>query len=104
MYPELLRDAGINIKQAGRVRQAYLQGLGVEEAARRVTSSMLDRAGFIIAGTPEECLRAIEPLLPYLKKQNFDQLVIGVPLGPSPAEAIPLIAREVLPVMVAALK
>ncbi len=97
MYPELLRMVGVDAEEAAKVREAYVQGLGVEEAARRVSDSMLERAGYIVAGTPENCLNSIESIMPYLKKHHFDQLVIGVPLGPVLSEAIPLIAHEIIP-------
>lgn len=97
MYPKWLEMAGLNMARAAHVREAYLQGLGVEKAAARVTDEMLEQAGFIIAGTPEECLRKIETILPPLLRCRFDQLVIGVPLGPDVPEALNLIAREILP-------
>jgi len=99
MYPELLRLVEVDMGEAARVREAYVQGLGVEEAARRVSDSMLERAGYIVAGTPEDCLNSIKSIMPYLKKHHFDHIVIGVPLGPVLSEAIPLIAREILPVL-----
>lgn len=103
MYPKALQTLGIDPQQAEHVRRAYVEGLGLEEAARRVTDSMLRDAGFIVAGTPDECLAEIRRIIPYLKRWDFDQLVIGVPLGPVLSEAIPLIAREVLPQVMAAL-
>jgi hypothetical protein len=103
MYPKALQALGIDPREAEHVRRAYVEGLGLEEAARRVTDSMLRDAGFIVAGTPDECLMEVERIIPHLKQWGFDQLVIGVPLGPVLSEAIPLIAREVLPEIVAAL-
>jgi 5,10-methylenetetrahydromethanopterin reductase len=97
MYPKWLELAGLDMERVANVRQAYLEGRGVEEAAARVTDEMLEQAGFIIAGTPEECLRKIEAVLPYLLRYRFDQLVIGVPLGPDVPEAVGLIASEILP-------
>jgi 5,10-methylenetetrahydromethanopterin reductase len=97
MYPKWLEMAGLDMALVAHVREAYLQGLGVDEAAARVTDEMLEQAGFIIAGTPEECLWKIEAVIPYLLRYRFDQLVIGVPLGPNVPEAIGLIAREILP-------
>jgi alkanesulfonate monooxygenase SsuD/methylene tetrahydromethanopterin reductase-like flavin-dependent oxidoreductase (luciferase family) len=97
MYPKWLEMAGLDMERVVHVREAYLRGLGVEEAAARVTDEMLEQAGFVIAGTPEECLRKIAAVLPYLLRYRFDQLVIGVPLGPDVPQAIGLIAREILP-------
>lgn|GEM_PF-184469 len=97
MYPKWLEMAGLDMERTAHVREAYLQGLGVEEAAARVTDEMLEQAGFIIAGTPDECLRKIEAVLSYLLRYRFDQLVVGVPLGPDVPEAVGLIASEILP-------
>lgn len=99
MYPEMLKLVGVDLEEAAGVREAYVRGLGVEEAARRVSDSMLERAGYIVAGTPQDCLKSIESIMPYLKKHHFDQLVIGVPLGPVLSEAVPLIAHEILPAL-----
>lgn len=99
MYPDLLKQVGVDAGEAARVREAFIQGLGVEEAARRVSDAMLERAGYIIAGTPEDCLKRMESVVPFLKKHRFDHLVIGVPLGPDLSEAVPLIAREILPAL-----
>lgn len=104
MYPQWLRIADLDMAQVAHVREAYLEGKGVEEAAARVTDEMLEQAGFIFAGTPADCLKQIEPVVPYLCKHPFDQLVIGVPLGPNIPEALDLISREVLPPLLQMLK
>ena len=97
MYPKWLQAADINMAEVAWIREAYLEGKGVEEAAARVSDQMLEKAGFIFAGTPDDCLRQIERVVPDLSKHSFDQLVIGVPLGPDIPEALDLISREVLP-------
>lgn len=97
MYPKWLQMADLKLEEVGKVRAAYLDALGVEQAAARVTDAMLEQAGFIIAGTPEECLRGVEQAAAHLVKFDFDQLVIGVPLGPDIPEALELISREILP-------
>ena len=60
---------------------------------------LLERAGYVIAGTPDDCLKSMEAIVPHLKMHRFDHLVIGVPLGPDLSEAVPLIAREILPAL-----
>lgn len=97
MYPQALKMAGLDLAQVGRIREAYLQGLGVEEGARRVTDEILERAGFVFAGTPDDCLKRVEEVSPYVRKYQFDQLVVGVPLGPDVPEALSLISREIMP-------
>lgn len=104
MYPQWLRIADLDMAQVAHIREAYLEGKGVEEAAARVTDRMLEQAGFIFAGTPDDCLRQIERVVHDLVKHPFDQLVIGVPLGPDIPEALDLISREVLPPLLQMLK
>jgi len=81
------------------VREAYVQGLGVEEAARRVSDKLLEDAGFIIAGTPKEVLSKCEPILPLVRDYGVDQMVIGVPLGPDVPEALEIISKEIIPAL-----
>jgi hypothetical protein len=82
-----------------RVREAYVNGLGVEEAAKRVSDKLLQDAGFIVAGTPKEVLSKCEAILPLVREAGIDQLVIGVPLGPNVPEALGLIAEEIIPAL-----
>ena len=98
-YPEILRLTGVDLKEVENVRDAYINGLGVDEAARRVSDKLLDDAGFITAGTPKEILAKCEAILPLVGDAGIDQLVIGVPLGPSVPEALDLIAKEIIPVL-----
>ena len=52
--------------EALRVRDAYVNGLGVEAGAKRVYDEMLEKIGFIVAGTPE-ALRIIgKEIMPLL--------------------------------------
>jgi alkanesulfonate monooxygenase SsuD/methylene tetrahydromethanopterin reductase-like flavin-dependent oxidoreductase (luciferase family) len=97
MYPRWLQAADIDMKEVAFIREAYLEGKGVEAAAARVSDQMLEKAGFIFAGTPDDCLRQIQRVVADLSRHPFDQLVIGVPLGPDIPEALNLISREVLP-------
>jgi 5,10-methylenetetrahydromethanopterin reductase len=98
-YPEILRSTGVDLKDVENVRDAYINGLGVDEAARRVSDKLLDDAGFITAGTPKEVLAKCETILPLVGDAGIDQLVIGVPLGPNVPEALDLIAKEIIPVL-----
>ena len=98
-YPEILRSTGVDLKDVEHVRDAYTNGLGVDEAARRVSDKLLDDAGFITAGTPKEVLAKCETILPLVRDAGIDQLVIGVPLGPNVPEALDIIAKEIIPVL-----
>jgi hypothetical protein len=98
-YRSVLSRVGVDCAQLAPVVDAYIRGVGIDEGARRLSDDLLDRAGFVIAGTPDQILRFCEPLLPMVKGFGFDQLVVGVPLGPDIPEAIDLLAREVVPVL-----
>jgi 5,10-methylenetetrahydromethanopterin reductase len=98
-YPDVLQSTGVDLKDVERVREAYVNGLGVEEAAKRVSDKLLQDAGFIVAGTPKEVLAKCEAILPLVREAGIDQLVIGVPLGPNVPEALGLIAEEIIPAL-----
>jgi alkanesulfonate monooxygenase SsuD/methylene tetrahydromethanopterin reductase-like flavin-dependent oxidoreductase (luciferase family) len=99
-YPDVLVRQGIDPEEAGRVAEAYLQGLGVEEAARRVSDALVRQAGLVFCGTPDEVVEQCLQLKSHILALGFDHLVIGVPLGPSVPEAVPLIGQEVIPALV----
>jgi 5,10-methylenetetrahydromethanopterin reductase len=96
-YPDVLKATGVDLKDVEPVRDAYVNGLGVDEAARRVSDKLLEDAGFITSGTPKEVLANCEAILPLVRDAGIDQLVIGVPLGPNVPEALDIISREIIP-------
>jgi alkanesulfonate monooxygenase SsuD/methylene tetrahydromethanopterin reductase-like flavin-dependent oxidoreductase (luciferase family) len=96
-YPEVLEATGVKLKEVEIVREAYVNGLGVEEAARRVSDKLLEDAGFILGGTSKEVLAKCEAILPLVRDYGVDHLVIGVPLGPDVPEALEIISREIIP-------
>ena len=98
-YPDVLKATGVNLKDVEPVREAYVKGLGVEEAARRVSDKLLEDAGFIVAGTPKEVLAKCEAILPRVRDFGVDQLVVGVPLGPNVPEALDIISKEIIPAL-----
>ena len=98
-YPEVLQSLGLDPNEVAHVAEAYLKGLGVDEAARRISDSLLKQAGFVVAGTPEECIGMARELKQHLTELGFDHMVIGVPLGPDVPEAVQLLGREVIPAM-----
>ena len=99
-YPEVLKATGVDLEAVRTVREAYAKGLGVDEATRRVSDGLLEDAGFIVAGTPDEVLERCALILPRVRSFGVDQLVIGVPLGPDVPEALGLIAKEIIPALV----
>lgn len=98
-YPDVLKATGVNLAAVETVREAYVKGLGVEEAARRVSDKLLEDAGFIVAGAPKEVLAKCEAILPLVRDYGVDQLVVGVPLGPNVPEALEIISKEIIPAL-----
>jgi alkanesulfonate monooxygenase SsuD/methylene tetrahydromethanopterin reductase-like flavin-dependent oxidoreductase (luciferase family) len=98
-YPDVLKATGVDLKDVEPVREAYVNGLGVDEAARRVSDKLLEDAGFIVSGTPKDVIKKCEAILPLVRDAGVDQLVIGVPLGPNVPEALDIIAKEIIPVL-----
>lgn len=99
-YPSALKKLGIDPSQVEAIREAYVKGMGIEEAARRVSDELFDHLGFVVAGTPEECINGCQEILSHLEGMGFDHLVMGVPLGPDVPEALRLIGQTVLPALI----
>jgi 5,10-methylenetetrahydromethanopterin reductase len=95
----VLDELGIDREQAAHVADAYVQGLGVSEAASRVSDDMFNRLGCVLAGTPEEVVEPLREMRKQLEDLGFDHLVVGVPLGPDVPEALDLLGKEVVPVV-----
>jgi alkanesulfonate monooxygenase SsuD/methylene tetrahydromethanopterin reductase-like flavin-dependent oxidoreductase (luciferase family) len=98
-YPEVLDKLGIDREEVGYVAEAYSQGLGVDEAARRISDSLVRQAGLIFGGTPDEVIEQCLELKEYIVELGFDHWVLGVPLGPDVPEALQLISKEVIPAL-----
>jgi 5,10-methylenetetrahydromethanopterin reductase len=96
-YPEVMTSLGLDPEEVAHVAEAYLKGLGVDEAARRVSDSLVRKAGLVFGGTPEEVIEQCLELKEYIVDLGFDHWVIGVPLGPNVPEALQLISTEVIP-------
>jgi 5,10-methylenetetrahydromethanopterin reductase len=99
-YPQVLERLGIDVKASARVAEAYQKGLGLEEAALRVTDDLLKKSGLVVAGTPEEVIEESVQLKRRLDNMGFDHFVFGVPIGPDVPEALDLLGREVIPAVV----
>ena len=98
-YPVALKGLGFPSEEVESIKTAYTHGLGIEEAARRVSDSLADRLGFVVAGTPEECIAGYQEVLDHIRGLGFEHLVMGVPLGPNVSEALRLFGKKVLPAL-----
>jgi hypothetical protein len=80
--------------------QSLAQGFGViARALLMAPDDLLEKLGFIVAGTPAECKRGCEEIMSHLKKYDFDHIAVGVPLGPNVPEALGMIGREIMPLL-----
>jgi alkanesulfonate monooxygenase SsuD/methylene tetrahydromethanopterin reductase-like flavin-dependent oxidoreductase (luciferase family) len=100
-YPEVLDQLGLDREEIGHVAEAYLSGLGINEAAKRVSDKLVVDAGAVFAGTPEEVVEPLREMMTLLTTHGFDHFVFGVPLGPDVPAALDLIGKEVIPAVLA---
>jgi 5,10-methylenetetrahydromethanopterin reductase len=94
---EVLEAKGIDPRAIQTVRQAYAENRGVDYAASITPDEAVDR--LIIAGTPVQCSERIAELFSLAARDEFTQVVIGVPLGPDVPEVISLWGKEILPAL-----
>jgi 5,10-methylenetetrahydromethanopterin reductase len=87
--PRALAVLGLTVED---FRPAYdrIMARDREGAHAALTTTML-RTG--IYGTPEDCVRQLQPVI----EAGFNHISIGGPLGHNPAEAMRLIAEQVIP-------
>ena len=100
-YPEVLDELGLDREECGYVADAYVQGLGLNEAAKRVSDSLLFEAGQVIAGTPDDVIPRLREVIPLVRQEGINHFIFGVPLGPDVPEALELLGREVIPAALA---
>jgi alkanesulfonate monooxygenase SsuD/methylene tetrahydromethanopterin reductase-like flavin-dependent oxidoreductase (luciferase family) len=94
---DVLEAKGIDPQAIQSVRRAYAENRGVDYAASLTSDEAVDR--LIIAGTPAQCTERIAELFSLAARDEFTQVVIGVPLGPDIPEVIDLWGREILPAL-----
>ena len=92
---EVLEAKGIDPKAIQAVRQAYAENRGVDAAAALTPDQAVDR--LIIAGTAAQCRDRLAELFKLAAQHSFNEIVIGVPLGPEIADVIDVWASEILP-------
>jgi alkanesulfonate monooxygenase SsuD/methylene tetrahydromethanopterin reductase-like flavin-dependent oxidoreductase (luciferase family) len=94
---EVIEAKGIDPQAIQAVRRAYAENRGVDYAASLTPDDAIDR--LIIAGTAVECTERIAELFSLAARDEFTQIVIGVPLGPDIPEVIDLWGKEILPAL-----
>jgi 5,10-methylenetetrahydromethanopterin reductase len=91
---ERLGELGMAAADIQRLRDHWDAGETVEQVAAAVPDAMVDAC--FVAGTPEEVVEGLQPILDAAASQEVDQVIFSK-LGPDYAEAIDLLSREVLP-------
>lgn len=94
---QVLEAKGIDPKAIQPVRLAYAENRGVDAAAALTPDHAVDR--LIIAGTAAQCRERLAHLFALAARHGFNEIVIGVPLGPGVAHVIELWGTEILPGM-----
>jgi 5,10-methylenetetrahydromethanopterin reductase len=84
-----LNTIGLSVRDMAPLKTHVAAG-NYEAAWAAVTEPML---GIGITGTPEDVIRRIEILI----EQGINEINLGGPLGPDPAEAIRLMGSKVIP-------
>jgi alkanesulfonate monooxygenase SsuD/methylene tetrahydromethanopterin reductase-like flavin-dependent oxidoreductase (luciferase family) len=92
---EVLGAKDIDPEAIQAVRQAYAENRGVDAAAALTPDHAVDR--LIIAGTAAQCRDRLAELFKLAAQHSFNEIVIGVPLGPEIADVIDLWGSEILP-------
>jgi alkanesulfonate monooxygenase SsuD/methylene tetrahydromethanopterin reductase-like flavin-dependent oxidoreductase (luciferase family) len=92
---DVLERIGVDLKSIEPLRRAYANNQGVGVGASLVPDAAIDKV--VIAGTPADCLDRIAALFEIAEKNDFLQVLIGVPLGPDVEEAINLWAKHIVP-------
>ena len=85
---------GVDRQRVMQIKKAFEAGATIEQVSALITDSMVD-IGFI-AGTPNECIEALEEMCGYAQEYGFDQICLSK-LGPHYDEAITVLFRDLLP-------
>ncbi len=85
---------------AARVRNAHSEGTSLEDMIDVISDELLAECGFVIAGTPADCISGLDEMLRAAQPYSFDIIDLASPLGPDWDEAIDLICREIVPELI----
>jgi alkanesulfonate monooxygenase SsuD/methylene tetrahydromethanopterin reductase-like flavin-dependent oxidoreductase (luciferase family) len=77
------------------LRERYRAGASIEECAELVSDELLD--WITLAGAPDDVAEGFAEYLAVAERLDFEQVIVAVPVGPDPAEAIELARTKLLP-------
>jgi 5,10-methylenetetrahydromethanopterin reductase len=94
MWPAMER-IGLDVESAQATKAAFDEGLGLDVACQRVSTSVVD--ALIVSGRPEDVVEPLADLRATAKRHGYGHFFLGGPLGPDPAEAAALLSDAVIP-------
>jgi alkanesulfonate monooxygenase SsuD/methylene tetrahydromethanopterin reductase-like flavin-dependent oxidoreductase (luciferase family) len=77
------------------LRERYRAGASIEQCAELVSDELLDWV--TLAGAPDDVAEGLAEYLEMAERLEFEQVIVAVPVGPDPAEAIELARTMLLP-------
>ena len=92
---KLLKRRGILPVEYESLKERFSKNEGLGSAAELTSDSLVKKV--IVSGTPNEVIEKISALFKFAEKFDYDEVMIGPPLGPNPAEVIDIWGREILP-------
>ena len=92
--PEEYDRLGVERGKVLELKQAFAQGITIEEAAKMVTEEMV--LNYYVAGRPEEVADQIVDLSEKAQEMGYDEIAFAK-LGPDYEEAINMLADSVIP-------
>jgi alkanesulfonate monooxygenase SsuD/methylene tetrahydromethanopterin reductase-like flavin-dependent oxidoreductase (luciferase family) len=95
--PEEFALLGVEYREVEALRQALEAGMTIEERAQRLVSDAMVHACFVV-GRPKDCVERVAELAEQADQLGFDQISFAK-LGHDYAEAIRLLATEVIPAL-----
>jgi 5,10-methylenetetrahydromethanopterin reductase len=88
------RGLGLSEDQLTALRDRYRQGASIEESATLVGEDLLDWV--VLAGTPDDVRDRFAEYVAAADRLDFEQVIVAVPVGPDPFEAVRLASRELI--------
>ena len=92
---ELLQKRGITSEDKEKLVSVFSKNEGLSAGAGVTPDSLVKKV--VLAGTPSEVLEEISDLFEFAEKFGFEEVMIGPPLGPDPAEVVDVWAKDILP-------
>jgi len=77
------------------LRERYRAGASIEQCAELVSDELLDWV--TLSGTPEDVADGFAEYVSMAERLDFEQVIVAVPVGPDPAEAVELARAHLLP-------